>query len=195
MMLVDLSHQGYEVFGIDSSQDAVDYCRKRNLPVKNCSISKTDLPAESFDCVLLLDVLEHLDSEPEVLVEAEKILKKGGLLICTVPSYKWLWTERDNFHHHKRRYCRKQLSNLFVSLTNMQILILSYMNTFLFPIAAVARLYQKLFPSNKEPCDLFIPAMGINKIFRAVFAGERFFINNKISLPFGVSLILVARKK
>ena len=54
----------FEGFGIDSSSDAVEQCKKRGL--KNVVQSDGGpLPfADGFlDCVLMLDVLEHLDSE------------------------------------------------------------------------------------------------------------------------------------
>lgn len=42
--------------------------------------------AESFDIVTMLAVLEHLSDPIRIMSETERVLKKGGRLIMTVPS-------------------------------------------------------------------------------------------------------------
>ena len=42
--------------------------------------------SESFDVVTLLAVLEHLSDPTGMMVEIERVLKKGGRLVLTVPS-------------------------------------------------------------------------------------------------------------
>lgn len=39
-----------------------------------------------FDVVLMVEVLEHLSYEIEALREARRVVKKGGLLLITVPN-------------------------------------------------------------------------------------------------------------
>jgi len=46
---------------------------------------KTDFPDESFDTILLLDVLEHLPHPREAIDEIKRILKSEGTLYITVP--------------------------------------------------------------------------------------------------------------
>jgi 2-polyprenyl-3-methyl-5-hydroxy-6-metoxy-1,4-benzoquinol methylase len=42
--------------------------------------------SESFDVVTMLAVLEHLSNPAGMMVEIERVLKKGGRLVLTVPS-------------------------------------------------------------------------------------------------------------
>lgn len=48
---------------------------------------------QSFDMVLLTEVLEHLTDEKQALREIKRVLKPGGWLVITVPSadYPFLW--------------------------------------------------------------------------------------------------------
>ena len=103
------------------------------------------LPLErgGFDAVTMLDVLEHLDDDINSAKAAADLLKPGGILLCTVPAYPWLWAKRDEHHQHKRRYTKSRFRSLF-TIPTLKIETLTYYNTWLFPLAAVARLATNL---------------------------------------------------
>ena len=48
-------------------------------------IQETGLPSESYDVVICNHVLEHVDDFRIALAEIWRILRKGGLLICSFP--------------------------------------------------------------------------------------------------------------
>ncbi|HBG26852.1 MAG: hypothetical protein A2Y10_07700 [Planctomycetes bacterium GWF2_41_51] len=194
MMLMDLSKCGYNALGFESNNLALEYCRKRGVKAFNSEITqKIELNDNSADCVTLLDVLEHVEDEKKVLSEVFRILKPGGLLICTVPAYQWLWTRRDEFHHHKKRYNKNDIIKLFKSFSQCNVILASYINCFLFPIALCERFIRKKF-SPSASGDLSLPKFGINAILKNIFSLERFFLKNNISLPFGLSVIAIIQK-
>jgi len=47
---------------------------------------KVDLPSRSADAVTMLAVLEHMKHPKEMMQEAYRILRPGGVLLVTVPS-------------------------------------------------------------------------------------------------------------
>lgn len=48
-------------------------------------------PADTFDCILLSEVIEHLEA-PEVSIrEAARVLCPGGRLLITTPNYRSFW--------------------------------------------------------------------------------------------------------
>ena len=196
MMLSDLTALGYDAVGIDSDPSALEYCKNRGVQAIEGTIpGRSNLPPRSADAILLLDVLEHIDDDGDALNEAMELLVPGGVAICTVPAYRWLWTARDKFHHHKRRYAKSAFAELLASGPNRKIEMISYMNTFLFPPALIRRLTDKILPQGKTPGDLNIPPLGINSVLKGIFAAERFFLTRRLTLPFGLSLIAVLRKK
>src|SRR5215213_11365163 len=49
------------------------------------------LADESFDCVLMSEVIEHLE-EPQISIrEAVRVLRPGGRLLITTPNYRSFW--------------------------------------------------------------------------------------------------------
>ena len=85
--LDEARRRGWEVCGIEVSKWAVDYARKRlNLNVARGPIKRASFPDNSFDVVVMLDVLEHLTDPKHVLLEARRVLKDGGILYISTPD-------------------------------------------------------------------------------------------------------------
>jgi SAM-dependent methyltransferase len=182
----------YEVVGVDGSPKAIEFCALRDVPVKLGDFPQNiPLEPDTYDAVLLLDVLEHLDRDVETAQAASKLLKPGGILMCTVPAYQWLWSPRDEHHQHFRRYSAQRFRDL-MNATQLKLELVSFFNTALFPLAAAARLAAKLRRSDGMK-DLRVPPQPINATLATVFASERHLLG-RAPLPFGLSLIGVARK-
>ena len=195
MMLSDLAAHGYDAVGIDASDLAIQFCRARGIQVARGELpGQVDLPPDSSDAVLMLDVLEHVEDDKAAFAAALAIVRPGGIMICTVPAYGWLWTRRDEFHHHKRRYSMGRFREVLSSAADVQPLLVSFMNTFLFPLALGGRLASKLLDSGEKPTDLSIPPAGLNAMLKSIYQSERVLLGYGLTLPFGLSLVAVVRK-
>ncbi|MBQ0720517.1 MAG: class I SAM-dependent methyltransferase [Gammaproteobacteria bacterium] len=152
----------------------------------------TDIPfvGEKFDLICLFDVLEHIDEDVETLIAVKALLAEGGRVLVTVPAYRWLWSAHDVFLHHKRRYSKAEF-NQKIFTSGLHPVKISHFNTILFPLAAIVRMKDKLF-GNSLASGSSIPPAPINRLFTAIFRGERLLLS-KINLPFGVSLLGVLR--
>ena len=91
-LLVPLRQKGYEVVGIDISahdvHQAESYLKAHHLPHDRLSIADgTGLPFrdQSFNLILLIDILEHTDHPERVVSEAARLLKPDGIVVATVP--------------------------------------------------------------------------------------------------------------
>jgi SAM-dependent methyltransferase len=135
----------------------------------------------AFDLVCLLDVLEHIDEDLATLRAVRALLAPGGKALVTVPAYRWLWSEHDEFLHHKRRYTAGELRRK-AEAAGLAVGMLSYFNTLLFPLAAAARLLRLKGTA--------VPPAPVNRLFQALFGAERFVVG-RLALPFGVSLVAV----
>lgn len=69
-------------------------------------------PFPSFDTLLYIDVLEHIEDDREEVVRAAERLHPGGHLIVLAPAHGWLYTAFDRCIGHYRRYTRKSLASL-----------------------------------------------------------------------------------
>jgi len=189
MMLQRLSEK-YDPVGLDGSRHAVEFALHRGVEAKLGALPG-DVPLfrESYDAVLLLDVLEHVkDDEASVAVGAS-LLKPGGILICTVPAHMWLWTKRDEHHHHFRRYSRREFRALF-DQPYLRLELLSHLNAILFAPAAAWRLLAKVF-ARDSVTDLSLPPF--NSALRSIFFFF-FWLLGKVPIPIGLSFISIARK-
>jgi SAM-dependent methyltransferase len=63
----------------------------------------------SFDSVLYIDVLEHIDDDREELRRASTLLRPGGHLIVLAPAHQFLYSAFDKAIGHYRRYSRRDL--------------------------------------------------------------------------------------
>lgn len=143
----------------------------------------------SFDLVLALDVLEHLDDDRAGLKEAVRLVKPGGLLLITVPALPSLWGGQDVVSEHRRRYTKRTLTRLFddVGLVDYQV---NYFNTLLFPPTALVRWSRRaLGLKDRARSDFEGSRPGlINEVLAQVFSAESRLINYT-SMPIGVSLV------
>ena len=117
-------------------------------------------------------------------------LKPGGALLLTVPANPWMWSAHDAAHHHFRRYTKKQLQELFLR-SGLEVQLLSYFNTLLYPLVAAARLVGKI--TRKGSADDKLPGDVTNAALERIFRLEAGLIG-RVPMPFGVSLIAVVRR-
>lgn len=172
--------------------------RRGSAPFVQASVERLPFRDASFDAVLALDVLEHVDDDPKAALELTRVLRPGGLLVVTVPALPWLWGPHDDVNHHRRRYTPATLRAAFAG-TGLRSRI-TFFNTLLFaPIAAV-RVVRSAVTSlrgipERASADFEAPgAMGpLDPLFRTIFAFERHLVG-RLPLPIGVSLLAVGRR-
>src|ERR1044072_362687 len=107
------------------------------------SLEETPFPDSTFDVVLALDVLEHLEDDDAGLRAITRLLKPGGLLVITVPAFPFLWGSHDLISEHHRRYTKRSLRSL-LERGHVNDARITYFNTFLFPVAAAVRISRRL---------------------------------------------------
>jgi SAM-dependent methyltransferase len=179
--------------GIDVSPSAVEFCHRRGR--HNVVVDDLDalqgIQEASGKVVLLADVIEHLEDERPCLEAAHRALAPGGALVVTVPAYQFLWGPSDVLNHHKRRYTAGLLRRVIEPLFDIKHL--TYFNTFLFGLVALGRLGEVLL---KRPGDetAKIPPYPVNRTLESIFASEAGLMTRH-RLPFGVSLMCIARKR
>jgi SAM-dependent methyltransferase len=69
-------------------------------------------PAQRFDAILYIDVLEHIEADSEEMQKAAAHLAPGGVLVVLSPAHGWLYTEFDRAIGHCRRYSKASLARV-----------------------------------------------------------------------------------
>ena len=132
------------VSGMDTAEDAVRYCRNR-FPELEISVGRVpeSLPLPgSLDVVTAFDVIEHIREADRALSGIHNVLAPGGMFVCTVPAYRWLWGPHDDLNHHCRRYTRAELVR-DLEKAGFTVEWASYFNTLLLLPAILIRLGRK----------------------------------------------------
>lgn len=181
------------VYGMELDATAREYARRRQVGPILPGRLPDDIPFEGqlFNLLVLTDVLEHVDRDDLSLRLLSERIQSGGYLLLTVPAFQGLWSRHDDLHHHKRRYNRARLMAILVD-AGFEVLLLSYLNTLLFPVIATVRLCEK-FLGKTGVDDLAMPPPALNQVLASIFASEGKVLK-LMRLPFGVSLMALARK-
>jgi len=103
-LLTILRDTGREVLGVDRSDIALGFCKKREVETKKLNLEDGKLPFEdmSFDNVISVHTLEHLESPEKLIKEACRIAKKRVIILSPLgermdPTHKQEFKELEDF--------------------------------------------------------------------------------------------------
>jgi len=127
------------VYGIDYEQKVLLYAQQqlagRRVAIARGDIHHLPFAAESFDRVVMSEVLEHLTDDSEALHQVARVMKRGAILALTVPNQHYpYWYDpisrvaEDVFHrpirqgpfagiwaNHERLYTRQQVVDVIAA--------------------------------------------------------------------------------
>lgn len=146
----------------------------------------------SFDLVLALDMLEHLEQDLLGAAELFRVCRPRGAAVIFVPALEALWGIQDDVSHHFRRYTPSELRGVLGG-AGFEIERLTFFNTILFPAIFAARLGLKVYRPKTIANENQIGGPLANAIMERIFGLEPRIIENR-DLPFGVSLACVVRR-
>jgi ubiquinone/menaquinone biosynthesis C-methylase UbiE len=199
---ISLAEQGYEVIGIDIRPNFLKYARlkledigKNNMhfcvgDAKNLSYS-----GDAFDCVLLLEIIEHISEPEKVLLEARRVLKEDGFLVFSTVNKNRVKSKSMSFNDFRQK---KDKGNITT-------------------ITDTARGDEHLFELTEKECIDLLNSCGFNvlnssiKVFMGMYIlmpilkflpmpyikylGQVFLNRKLLRDKFGLDMIIFAKKK
>lgn len=182
-----------ELFGVDYSATACALARAKARAQVRCG-SVNDLPYAdaSFDTIVSLDVLDADDVDPRrAVAEFRRTLRPGGVLILNVAAYQWLLSYHDRAVGQSRRFNVHQVRELLAEC-RLRTVRSTYWNTLLFPLMVLRR---KVFFVHRGTSDVRAVPAPLNALCAGLVGFERRLIGSGLSLPFGGSVLCVARRE
>jgi SAM-dependent methyltransferase len=187
------------VIVLDDHEEALRILRTRFQPGQIISLAgdQVPLPDASLDYVTALDVLEHVPDDVAAVRGFHRLLKPGGIAVVTVPASMALWSDWDVALHHFRRYNRPQLRALFPD-DGWELVHVNYTNVLVYPAVWSVRKWRAWRPApangtkGTARTEDKIPMAPVNAFLRAQFTKLAHW---PVPFPFGVSLVLVARRR
>jgi SAM-dependent methyltransferase len=92
-LLSEARRRGWQVFGTDISDYAINYCKKNRLSVKKGLLKDLNFPKNEFDVIFSLQTIEHEQDPIAHVKEIRKLLKPTGVAVFTTPDHD-TWTRK-----------------------------------------------------------------------------------------------------
>ncbi len=101
---------------IEPSTQLIERLRSRFADNKVVSVAHCDFDEfvrqaddGAYDCIILINLLEHIDDDGAALKKARRILSRDGHIMILVPALPFLFSKLDAKHGHYRRYTKNRL--------------------------------------------------------------------------------------
>jgi SAM-dependent methyltransferase len=181
-----------QVFGFDYSLDALAFARTKGIKNVLCGDSAA-LPITSgaFDCVIALDVLEHVEDDARLLREIVRVLRPDGLFFFTVPAFMVLWRYHDEAYGHFRRYGKGEFTRR-VREAGLEVAACQFFKCAFFPpLLVLAALERRGLIPRRD--NFFGVPDWLNRLMTAEIVWEDRLNLGRV-VPFGVSLLCTGRR-
>jgi SAM-dependent methyltransferase len=187
------------VVGMDLYAEGLRYARIRTA----CALVQGDVRNSPFgvpfQVIGIFDVLEHIDDDRRILGDLSALLDTGGALLLTVPAHRSLWSYFDQVSGHCRRYEPEELRSKLEEAGFAIEYLTPYMASVRPLMWLARRLKARTAAGTVHARELLkeevrvIPVL--NDILRVILSWETFWLAKRRQLPFGSSLLAVARKR
>ena len=110
----------WELAGIDFSEGAVEQCRARGFRARATRVEDFTEEDGTFDAVIMIQILEHLEDPRRTLARVRALLRPGGALILETPNvggldyrlFRGRWWAPYHFPRHWNLFSTTSLGRL-----------------------------------------------------------------------------------
>ena len=157
--------------------------RFSNFEKINLVNNEFNINTSTYDVILYLDVLEHIEDYEKEILKAHNALKEDGYLIINVPAFQFLFSDFDKDVGHFKRYSKKDFINLG-SNYNLKIIRSNYYDSIGFLLSFLSKMISSNYKKNFEKkIKLWDSIIWMSKILDYI-----------ICRMFGKSLLIIIKK-
>ncbi len=173
--------------------------RAAGIPLIRMDLTRSPLPDEAVDAIVLLNVLEHIDDDETAMRHCCRMLKPGGLVVIEVPAGPGLFDDYDRELMHFRRYSAGELRRK-AEAAGFAIVEQSFIGCLLYPAFWASKKWSRL---RAKPASATSDRSRVRAAIRAtarVNGAGRWLMNaeaglsRRVPLPFGIRGVIVGRK-
>jgi ubiquinone/menaquinone biosynthesis C-methylase UbiE len=182
-------------FGFDYNSDAIRRARTLGRPLVRADIQRIPFSANTFDLATSFDVVQSVPDDRAALRDMARVLKPGGFVVVNVTALDALRGDHSDVWGELRRYTRERAAAL-VRDAGLEPTRISYLFGSLVPLMLAVRRTQSMRRRYRTPTgdeDLTVPSALVNVALTALVRVE-VALARRITMPFGSSLLIVARK-
>ena len=167
IMLAYLLSSGYEVFGVDNSEEMIAECRRTlgadtSANTSVGTIESLDFPDSFFDAVTCMGVVEYIPDDAIAVKEIARVTKPGGTIIITLPNVLSPYRVWDKWVYRKATMpVKKLIGRKTNSVWNKEYTAASYrdlLNAYGLVVTDVVYYAFKIIPS---PLDILFRGLSV----------------------------------
>jgi ubiquinone/menaquinone biosynthesis C-methylase UbiE len=168
-----------------------------DIPLVRFNLADSPLPSNTYDAMVLLNVLEHIEDDVAATTHIARMLKPGGVAVIEVPAGPELFDDYDRQLQHFRRYTLQDISGV-VDRAGLVIERRNYLGALIYPAFYLAKKLSQRRPKSAAEREAHVAnAIGatsrFNAVGRAIMSIERA-VAPSITFPRGIRCVVTARK-
>ncbi|MDZ7639807.1 MAG: methyltransferase domain-containing protein [Bryobacterales bacterium] len=184
----------WQIASMDLAPEGLRYARGRGLrALAQGDIRHLPYASQTFDALLALDVIAHLEGEEVggALEEFARVLRPGGLLLLRASAFDLLRSRHSIFVHERTRVRRNSFLPT-LERSGFEPIRHTYANSLLLPVALLKfRVWEPLTNSVPQSGLQRVPPL-LNATLRQFLFAEAAWIRRGGSFPVGQSLWVLA---
>lgn len=174
--------------------------RMPHMPLLRFDLLKSPIPDHALDGVVMLNVLEHIEDDGAALGEVFRMLKPGGHVVLEVPAGSGLYDGYDKALLHFRRY---DMADLVARLkaAGLEPVRTTHLGFLVYPAFALVKRWNRRKPANPHTDAQDRTALVSRQAQQTSRSGLlglalklEDWLRARMSLPFGIRCLVVARK-
>ena len=185
-----------QTFAFDLAPEAMGRARRSGRPPVRANIEHIPFRDATFDIATSFDVLQTVPDDRRAVREIARVLKPGGQAVFNVTALELMRGDHSEVWGERRRYTSTSAKEL-VGSAGLEPVRISYLFASLLPLMLAVRTGQKLMRVVRQPkgdADLTVPITPINATLTWLVRREAA-LARRFEMPFGSSLLIVARKR
>lgn len=168
-----------------------------DIPLVRFNLADSPLPSNTYDAMVLLNVLEHIEDDVAAVKHIARMLKPDGVVVIEVPAGPELFDDYDRELKHFRRYKLQGLCDVIES-AGLKVERRNYLGALIYPAFYLAKKMSQGSPKPAAEREQHVTkAIGVtsklNPIGHAVMALEEA-MSGAIEYPRGIRCVVTARK-
>ena len=167
------------------------------IPLVRFNLADSPLPPDTYDAMVLLNVLEHIEDDVAATKHIARMLRPGGVAVIEVPAGPELFDDYDRQLQHFRRYTLPGICGV-IERAGLVVERRNYLGALIYPAFYLAKKLSQSRPKSASEREQHVAnAIGatshFNAIGHAIMSLEEI-VGRAVTFPRGIRCVVTARK-
>jgi len=167
------------------------------IPLVRFNLADSPLPPDTYDAMVLLNVLEHIEDDVAATKHIARMLRPGGVAVIEVPAGPELFDDYDRQLQHFRRYTLPGICGV-IERAGLVVERRNYLGALIYPAFYLAKKLSQSRPKSASEREQHVAnAIGatsrFNAIGHAIMSLEET-VGRAVTFPRGIRCVVTARK-